>query len=163
MGTCRKNEINEIIDFYTEVKMRKFNVKVNGKTYAVEVEEVGAGQGGFTYQPVQQAPAQQPVQPAPVQQTPVQPAPAPVSEAPKAPKAAPVIGEGELMTAPMPGTILDILVSEGQKVNKGDIVLILEAMKMENEIAAIADGVVSKIYTSKSTNVSAGDPLLTIS
>jgi biotin carboxyl carrier protein len=142
------------------MKMKKFNVKVNGKTYAVEVEEVGAGQGGFTYQPVQQAPVQQPVQ-----QVPVQPAPAaaPAPEAPKAPKATPVIGDGELVTAPMPGTILDILVTEGQTVNKGDIILILEAMKMENEIAAIADGLVSKIYISKSANVSAGDPLLTIS
>lgn len=67
------------------------------------------------------------------------------------------------MTAPMPGTILDILVTEGQRVNKGETVIILEAMKMENEIAAIADGVVSKIYTSKSATVNAGDLLLSIS
>ena len=66
------------------------------------------------------------------------------------------------MSAPMPGTILDILVTEGQVINKGDIVFILEAMKMENEIAAAADGTVAKIYTSKSATVSAGDPLLTI-
>ena len=135
--------------------MKQFNVTVNGKTYAVEVEEVGAGQGGFTYQPVQQAPIQQPAQSAPVQ--------APVQAAPvqQAPKAAPVSG-GELMSAPMPGTILDILVTEGQTVKKGEIILILEAMKMENEIAAAVDGVVSKIYTSKSSTVSAGDPMLTI-
>lgn len=140
--------------------MKQFNVTVNGKTYAVEVEEVGAGQGGFTYQPVQQAPIQQPAQSAPVQ-APVQAAP--VQQAPKAqaPKAAPVSG-GELMSAPMPGTILDILVTEGQTVKKGEIILILEAMKMENEIAAATDGVVSKIYTSKSSTVSAGDPMLTI-
>lgn len=143
--------------------MRRFNVKVNGKTYAVEVEEVGGGQGGFTYQPVQQVPVQQaPVQQAPVQ-APPQPAPAPAPEAPKAKKTQPVVGEGELMTAPMPGTILDILVTEGQRVNKGETVIILEAMKMENEIAAIADGVVSKIYTSKSATVNAGDLLLSIS
>jgi len=137
--------------------MRRFNVTVNGKTYAVEVEEVG-GQGGFI---VQQAPVQQ----APVQAPPAQKAPeaAPAPEAPKAQKAEPVAGEGELMAAPMPGTILDILVTEGQRVNKGDTVIILEAMKMENEIAAAADGVVSKIYTSKSATVNAGDPLLTIS
>ena len=140
--------------------MKQFNVTVNGKTYAVEVEEVGAGQGGFTYQPVQQAPIQQPAQSAPVQ-APVQAAP--VQQAPKAqaPKAAPVSG-GELMSAPMPGTILDILVTEGQTVKKGEKILILEAMKMENEIAAATDGVVSKIYTSKSSTVSAGDPMLTI-
>ncbi|HKM01438.1 MAG TPA: biotin/lipoyl-containing protein [Sedimentibacter sp.] len=136
--------------------MKQFNVTVNGKTYAVEVEEVGAGQGGFTYQPVQQAPIQQAVQAAPVQAAPVQQAPKA-----QAPKAAPVSG-GELMSAPMPGTILDILVTEGQTVKKGEIILILEAMKMENEIAAATDGVVSKIYTSKSSTVSAGDPMLTI-
>lgn len=132
--------------------MKKFNVTVNGKTYAVEVEEVGAGQGGFTYQPVQQ----------PVQAAPEAPK-APVQQAPKKeePKVAPV-GGGEVMSAPMPGTILDIMVTEGQTVKKGEIILILEAMKMENEIAASADGVVSKIYTSKSSTVNAGDPLLTI-
>lgn len=138
--------------------MKKFNVTVNGKTYAVEVEEVGAGQGGFTYQPVQQTPVQ------PVQSAPEAPK-APVQQKPKAeaPKSAPAAAGGELMTAPMPGTILDIMVKEGQTVKKGEIVLILEAMKMENEIAAACDGVVSKIYTSKSSTVSAGDPLLTIS
>lgn len=139
--------------------MKKFNVTVNGKTYAVEVEEVGAGQGGFTYQPVQQpvyqAPVQQPVQAAPeVHRAHVQQAPK--KEEPKAASA----GGGELMSAPMPGTILDIMVKEGQTVKKGEIILILEAMKMENEIAASADGVVSKIYTSKSSTVNAGDPLL---
>lgn len=138
--------------------MKKFNVTVNGKTYAVEVEEVGAGQGGFTYQPVQQAPVQQPVQSAPeATKAPVQQAPA---AKPVVQTSAPV--GGELMSAPMPGTILDILVSEGQTVKKGEIILILEAMKMENEIAAASDGVVSKIYTSKSSTVNAGDPLLTI-
>ncbi len=142
--------------------MKKFNVTVNGKTYAVEVEEVGAGHGGFTYQPVQQpAPVQQPVQSAP--EAPKAPK-APVQQAPKKeePKAA-AVGDGELMSAPMPGTILDIMVTEGQTVKKGEIILILEAMKMENEIAASSDGVVSKIYTSKSSTVSAGDPLLAIS
>ncbi len=136
--------------------MKKFNVTVNGKTYAVEVEEVGAGQGGFTYQPVQQAPVQ-----APAQQAPVQSAPTPQPAAPAPKPSAPATG-GELMSAPMPGTILDILVAEGQTVKKGEIILILEAMKMENEIAAASDGVVSKIYTSKGATVSAGDPMLTI-
>lgn len=135
--------------------MKKFNVKVNGKTYAVEVEEVGSGQGGFAYQPVQQAPVEQPVQPVPSAAQ-LEPVPQPAA------KAAPVEGQGELMSAPMPGTILDILVTEGQVINKGDIVFILEAMKIENEIAAAADGTVAKIYTSKSATVSAGDPLLTI-
>ncbi len=140
--------------------MKRFNVTVNGKTYAVEVEEVGAGQGGFTYQPVQQTPVQ-PVQPVP--EAPKAPVQATKQEPKQEPKQAAPVGGGELMTAPMPGTILDIMVTEGQTVKKGEIILILEAMKMENEIAAAADGVVSKIYTSKSATVNAGDPLLSIS
>ncbi|KAF5045468.1 Biotin-requiring enzyme [anaerobic digester metagenome] len=82
-----------------------------------------------------------------------------------APKAAPAPSgpvSGELLTAPMPGTILDIKVTEGQTVKAGDIVLILEAMKMENEIVSPKDGVVNKIHASKSSTVSTGDPLVTI-
>ena len=139
--------------------MKKFNVTVNGKTYAVEVEEVGAGQGGFAYQPVKQAPVQQPlqqpVQAAPVA-APVQPAPASV------PKAAPVDGDGELMSAPMPGTILDILVTEGQAITKCDIVLILEAMKMENTISSDRDGKVLEIKVDKGASVLEGADLVII-
>jgi len=137
--------------------MKKFNVTVNGKSYAVEVEEVGAGQGGFTYAPVQQAPAPQQVQ-EPAQAAQQATAPQAI-QSPKAPSA-PV--SGELMTAPMPGTILEIKVTEGQSVKAGDLILILEAMKMENEIVSPKDGVVNKIHTSKSTTVSTGDPLVTI-
>lgn len=127
--------------------MKKFNVTVNGKTYAVEVEEVGAGQGGFTYQP---APA-----PAP-QIAPAVAAPAPAPKAPSGPIS------GETISAPMPGTILDIKVSEGQSVKAGEILLILEAMKMENEIVSPKDGVINKVHTSKSSTVSTGDALVTI-
>jgi biotin carboxyl carrier protein len=66
------------------------------------------------------------------------------------------------MTAPMPGTIIDIRVTEGQTVKAGDIILILEAMKMENEIVAPSDGTIAKIYTSKGESVSTGDSLVTI-
>jgi glutaconyl-CoA decarboxylase len=139
--------------------MKKFNVTVNGKSYAVEVEEVGAAQGSFTYTPVQQATAPQAPAAAP-QPSPEAPAPAPkVAPAPKAP-----VGEvsGELLTAPMPGTILDVKVTEGQTVKAGELILILEAMKMENEIVSPKDGVVNKIHTSKSSTVSTGEPLVTI-
>jgi glutaconyl-CoA/methylmalonyl-CoA decarboxylase subunit gamma len=138
-------------------KMKKFNVTVNGKAYAVEVEEVGSAQPAFTYAPVQQA--------APAPQAAPTPAPqaAPVQQAAPAPKAAPSAPvAGELMEAPMPGTILDIRVSEGQAVKAGDIILILEAMKMENELVAPADGTIAKIHTSKGTAVSTGDALVTI-
>ncbi|WMJ76703.1 MULTISPECIES: biotin/lipoyl-containing protein [unclassified Sedimentibacter] len=133
--------------------MKKFNVTVNGKAYAVEVEEVGANQGAFTYQPVQQ---------------PVQVEKEPASRVEPAPQVAPVkkvqsdSTEGETISAPMPGTILDVKVSEGQSVKSGDILFILEAMKMENEIVSPKDGVINKIYISKSATVSTGDSLVTI-
>jgi biotin carboxyl carrier protein len=136
--------------------MKKFNVTVNGKSYAVEVEEVGASQGSFTYVPVQPSPAVQAPAAAP------QAAPSPAPKATPASKAPSGEVSGELMTAPMPGTVLDIRVTEGQTIKAGDIVLILEAMKMENEIVSPKDGVVNKIHTSKSTTVSTGDPLVTI-
>ncbi len=139
--------------------MKKFNVTVNGKTYAVEVEEVGGVQGGFTYQPVQQA---APVQPTSAPAAPVAPAPQPAAPAPAPAPKAPSSVEGETISAPMPGTILDIKVKEGQSVKAGDILVILEAMKMENEIVSPKDGVINGIHTSKSSTVSSGDPLITI-
>lgn len=159
MGTKRKNGTNEIV----EDKMKKFNVMVNGKTYAVEVEEVGAGQGGFAYQPVAQE--SQPA-PAPVSKTSTESkassAPKPQQQAALDLKTSSETVSGETISAPMPGTVLDIKVSEGQSVKEGDILLILEAMKMENEIVSPKNGTINKIYTSKSTNVNTGDPLVTI-
>lgn len=139
--------------------MKKFNITVNGKSYAVEVEEVGAGQGGFTYQPVQSAPqvapavqaAPQPTQPAPTAQAAPQ-----VAKSPEGPVS------GELITAPMPGTILDIKVSEGQAIKAGDIILILEAMKMENEILAPKAGVLTQLPVAKGATVDTGDILFFI-
>ena len=139
--------------------MKKFNVTVNGKAYAVEVEEVGAGHGGFTYAPVVSAPT---AQAEPVQQAATAPQAAPSPKEVPAPKAPSGPVTGEQITAPMPGTILDIKVTEGQSVKAGDLILILEAMKMENEIVSPVDGVVNKIHTSRSTTVSTGEPLVTI-
>lgn len=137
--------------------MKRFNVTVNGKAYAVEVEEVGAGQGGFTYQPVQQAaPAQAAVTVQQPQAAPEQPKAAP------APKATSGPVSGETISAPMPGTILDIKVTEGQSIKAGDILVILEAMKMENEIVSPKDGIINGIHTAKLSAVSTGDPLVTI-
>jgi biotin carboxyl carrier protein len=130
--------------------MRRFNVTVNGKSYAVEVEELGGSpQPQFTYAPA--TPASKPAQKAEEPKV-----PAPTKKSPKGPLA------GETMAAPMPGTILDIKISEGQEVKSGDVVLILEAMKMENEIVASAGGKIEKIYINKGESVSTGDPLVTI-
>lgn len=124
--------------------MKKYNITVNGKTYEVEVEEINGG--GQT----QSAPAPKP------QATQAAPAPAKKAQ-PSQP--APSAGAGDV-TAPMPGTVLEVKVEEGQSVKAGDVVLILEAMKMENEITADTDGKVTKIYAPKGSSVNTGDPLV---
>lgn len=140
--------------------MKKFNITVKGNTYAVEVEEVSVEQ--VTYTPKQQQSARQ-------QLAQSEAAPQATKILQQVPSTRPVVSETEpasegeaVVPAPMPGTILEIMVSEGQKVSKGDTLLILEAMKMENEIIAPADGVVKKIYIHKSTTINAGDPMLII-
>ena len=123
--------------------MRKFNITVNGVAYEVEVEEVAAGETAA-------APA---VKAAP------KVAPAPAAKA--APKAAPV-ANGTKVSAPMPGTILDVKVQQGASVKKGDILVILEAMKMENEILAPQDGAVAQVNVSKGASVNSGDVLVVL-
>ncbi len=120
--------------------MKKFVIKVNGNVYDVEVEETA----GFVNTPIS-APAQTPA-----------PAPAPAVAPASAPAGATVV------SAPMPGTILDIKVSAGQSVKAGDVLCVLEAMKMENEIVAPAAGVVAAINTSKGASVNTGDALVSI-
>ena len=128
--------------------MRKFNITVNGVSYEVEVEEVGAGFAA----PVA------PVAPAPVAAAPV--AAAPKAAAPAAaPKAAAPVANGLKVVSPMPGTILDVKVSVGASVKKGDILMILEAMKMENEIVAPEDGTVAQVNVQKGASVNSGDVL----
>lgn len=126
--------------------MKKFNITVNGNSYEVEVEEIKDG--------VVSAPRPQ-VASAPAQAAP-KAAPAPAKKAP-----APSAG-GDGVKAPMPGTILDIKVSEGQEVKSGQVLVILEAMKMENELVAPKDGVVQSINVSKGASVNSGDVLITI-
>ena len=125
--------------------MRKFNITVNGTTYEVEVEEVAAGESA--------APKAAAAAPAPKA--------APAAK-PAAPKAAPV-ANGAKVNAPMPGTILDVKVSQGASVKKGDILVILEAMKMENEILAPQDGTVAQVNVSKGASVNSGDVLVVLS
>lgn len=132
--------------------MRTFQVKVNGVSYQVEVEE---GTGSFVPAP-QFVPAQVPVaEPAAIPAAPVPAA------APAAPAAAPIAG-GEQINSPMPGTILDIKAAAGQNVTKGQVLCILEAMKMENEIISPRDGVLAQVIVSKGASVNAGDPLMVL-
>ena len=119
--------------------LKKYRVTVNGQTYDVGVEEMGGSSA---------------------------PAPAPVAVA-SAPAAAPAPAAGGAsgagtVKAPMPGTVLGVKVSAGQLVKRGDVLLILEAMKMENEICAQGDGTVTQIRVQAGTTVNTGDPMIDI-
>lgn len=124
--------------------IKNYNIVVNGNAYEVQVEELGASVESVARPQVQSAP--QPVV---------------KKAAPKKAPAAPAGGSGSI-PAPMPGTISDVKVSVGQSVAKGDILLILEAMKMENEILAPVDGTVKEVKVTKGASVSSGDLLVTI-
>lgn len=134
--------------------MKNLKITVNGTAYDVQVEEVSG-----TVAPA--VVASQPIAPA---------APAPVAapvEAPKAaepaPKAAPSAApSGEVITAPMPGTIVGVNVAPGKSVKKGEALVILEAMKMENEIMAPHDAVVIGVHVNKGDSVNSGTPLVSL-
>lgn len=135
--------------------MRKFNIKVNGQAYEVEVEEVA---GGFAPAPVV------PVAAAPAHVAAPVAAPAPEkAEAKAAPAPAHVAAPagGTQLKAPMPGTVIDFKATNGAAVKKGQTVLILEAMKMENEIVAPVDGVITFV-ASKGASVNTDDLLAVI-
>ena len=127
--------------------MRKFNITVNGVSYEVEVEEVGGAAS------VQSAPA--PAS-APAVKAPQAAAPAPAKPAASAPAGATTV------SAPMPGNILDMRVKVGDAVHSGDILCILEAMKMENEILAPKDGTVVAVNAAKGASVNTGDALVSL-
>lgn len=123
--------------------MKNYRITVNGTAYDVAVEEIGAGA----------APAAAPVKAA-----------APVAAAPAAPAApAAAAGAGSIkVSAPMPGKILSVKAGVGTAVKKGDVILVLEAMKMENEVVAPEDGTVASIDVAEGASVEAGDTLATL-
>ena len=108
--------------------MKKYKVNVNGQMYEITVEECDVNE------------ASAPATPA----------------APAAPVAPVATGDGEPVSCPMPGTILAVNVSNGAQVKKGDVMFVLEAMKMENEICASKDGVVSDVSVTKGAAVDSG-------
>lgn len=135
----------------------KYNVTLNGKIYEVDVTESDAVVTGVTQVPVAvAAPAVAPVA-APVA------APAAPAEAPAAaPAVAPVSADGTQVKAPMPGTILAVKKNVGDAVKAGDVIVVLEAMKMENDIVAPCDGTVKSINAPKGSTVNTDDVLAVI-
>ena len=131
----------------------KYKVTLNNRTYEVEVEQ-GQAMLVDEYEAYAPAPAA-PAAAAPVAAAPVAAAPAP------APAAASLVA-GEVVKSPMPGNILKINVSQGQAVKEGDVLIVLEAMKMENEITAPKSGSVAQIAVSKGQVVETGSPLVVI-
>lgn len=134
--------------------MKKFNIKVNGISYEVEIEEVKEG-------------APQAAAPQVTKVTPKVAAPkvaAPKVEPPKVKakeKEAVAAGAGEhSIDAPMPGKIVKVLVEEGQSIKAGDVLLVLEAMKMQNEITADADGTVKAVNVEAGQNVKVKESLV---
>lgn len=131
----------------------KYKVTLNNRTYEVEVEEGKA-------MLIDEYEAYAPAAPVPVAAAaPV--AAAPAAAAPAAPAGA-SLAVGELVKSPMPGNILKINVTQGQKVSEGDVLIVLEAMKMENEIVATKSGTVAQIVTAKGAVVETGAPLVVI-
>ncbi len=119
--------------------MKNYRITVNGVSYDVAVEEVGAGSA------------------------PAAPAAAPVAPAAPAAKPASSGSQGSVVvSAPMPGKILSVKAAVGDSVKKGDVILVLEAMKMENEIVAPQDGTIASIDTSTGAQVESGDTLATL-
>ena len=141
--------------------MKKYNITVNGNTYEVDVEEVG---GAPEVKAVQAA--------APVPQAAPAPRPAPAPAPAPAPKAAPApaakdapasSGAGEDILAPLPGTVISVNVNVGDAVKANQVLLVFEAMKMENEIVASRAGTVTKVYVAKGDSLDSGKPVIAIS
>lgn len=151
--------------------MNKYQYKVKGVDYEVEIAEVEGNiakvnVNGIPFEVELQKPinaAKHPTMTAPKVQAP-QPAAAPAAPAAQseAPAAAAAAGAGQAVKAPLPGTITDIRVQVGQQVSAGDIVLVLEAMKMQNNIEAEASGKISAIMVKQGDSVMEGTVLLTI-
>ena len=133
----------------------KYKITLKGTTYEVEVEK-GEAMILDEYE------AKSPVPPAPVAAAPVAVAAAPAAAPAAAAPAPAAVAAGTVVPAPLPGNVFAIKVKEGDAVKAGDVLVIIEAMKMENEVCAPSDGVVKQIAVSKGAMVATGDTLVVI-
>ena len=145
--------------------MKEFTFKINGAEYKCAVEEIEAGKtnvtvNGKVYTVETEAPAKPAAAPKPAAPA-AKPAAAPAPKA-EAPKAAAAPAAGLQVKSPLPGSVIKVLVSEGQAVKKGDTLLTLESMKMENAIMAEADGTVKQIAVTPGQNVMQDDLLVVL-
>jgi len=131
--------------------MKKLRITVDGKSYDVEVEVLSSRISSV----------------APAAPAPVQAAPAPVAVAPAAPAAKPAApapkAEAGDVACPLAATIVNVAVKEGQQVKAGDLLVMLEAMKMNTPVNALKDGTVAKVYVSAGQSVQEGQPLVALS
>ena len=133
----------------------KYVVTLNGKNYEVEVNETEAVLVSVSDAATVAAPVAAPAAPAA--------APAAPAASPAAPAASPAVSaEGTTIPSPMPGTILSVSVSVGQTIKSGDVLMVLEAMKMENDIVAPCDGTVKQLLVSRGSTVNTDDVLIVI-
>ena len=144
--------------------MKKFKVTVEGKEYLVEVEEVNAAGTAAPQQNQPQVAVKQ-TNPSPAKIVPVAPQPKAKSASPEKP--APTSGSSAAgdytVKAPMPGSVLDVKVVVGDQAAEGDVLVVLEAMKMENELTAPQAGTVKEVLVKKGDTVNSGDPLIILS
>ncbi len=139
--------------------MRRFRVKVDNEVFEVEIEEMGQtkGEESRASLPKPQVSSPAPVE-IPAKRAEMKPLPAPKDV--KAPPSQPAGGGAGAVIAPIPGVVTEIKVSAGNSVKKGDVLIILEAMKMQNEILAPYDALVSEVSVSRGASVQTGDTLI---
>ncbi len=142
--------------------MKTFKVTVDGQSYTVQVEEIEKESGKSISEKVEEknmpvpGPQQKPAPASVKQET------APVNDQPKqTPRSG--AGSGTSVKAPMPGSILEVKVNVGDEIKSGDVLMVLEAMKMENELTASQAGTVAEVLVKKGDTVNSGDPLIVLS
>ena len=143
--------------------MKEFSFKINGKDYKCAVEEIEAGKTNVTVNgKVYEVETEKPAAPSKPAAVTAAPKPAATPAAAPTPKPATPVAGGVQVKSPLPGSVIKVLVSEGQAVKKGDTLLTLESMKMENAIMAEVDGTVKQIAVTPGQNVMQDDLLIVL-